>query len=124
MKKIISYISAVVLLASGFSIPSVYADTTSNLNLLISKKVTLGITEPTSDIVSKCDTNSDNVINILDIVELKNSSLNSSNIDLSKFSLVSGYDSLYNIMSLKTTSQFDHIEADTIGNNLLDGNSI
>lgn len=119
MKKIISYISAVVLLASGFSIPSVYADTTSNLNLLISKKVTLGITEPTSDIVSKCDTNSDNVINILDIVELKNSSLNSSNIDLSKFSLVSGYDSLYNIMSLKTTSQFDHIEADTIGNNLL-----
>ena len=44
MKKIISYISAVVLLASGFSIPSVYADTTSNLNLLISKKVTFGIT--------------------------------------------------------------------------------
>ena len=29
------------------------------------------------------------------------------------------YDSLYNVMSLKTTSQFDHIEADTIGNNLL-----
>ena len=119
MKKIISYISAVVLLASGFSITSVYADTNNNVNLLISKKVTLGITEPTSDIISKCDINSDNIINTLDIIELKNSILNSSNIDLSTFSLVSGYDNLYDVMSLKTTSYSDFIEINTINNNLL-----
>ncbi|MGN1412448.1 MAG: RICIN domain-containing protein [Oscillospiraceae bacterium] len=119
MKKVISFIGALVLLSNNIISPVVYADTDSNLNILLSKKVILGITEPNIDIMSKCDVNIDNTINVLDVISLKNRYLTSSDIDLSKYELVSGYDNLYNIMEVSNSSENSYVSIDMFGNNLL-----
>lgn len=118
MKKILSFIGALVLLANNLVAPVVYADDSTNLDILLSKKVTLGIIEPTQDIVSKCDTNLDDVVNIFDVINLKNSYLQSNTIDLSKYQLISGYNNLYNITEISNDSENSYVSIDTIGNNL------
>lgn len=126
MKKLLILLGTLGLSMIASAIP-VQAETVIDTNsvsiadVLMSKKVTLGLTNTTDKILSKYDTNSDGTINIIDTINLKRSFLNhfNSKVNLDNASLVDGYDDLYTLTSIDTKSSYGYANINLVGDNLL-----
>lgn len=127
MKRLLILLGTLGLSMIASAIP-VQAETVVDTNsvsivdILNSKKVTLGLTNVTDEILSKYDTNSDGTINIIDTINLKRNLLNRVNlpINLDNATLVDGYDDLYTLTSIDTKrSSFGYANINLVGNNLL-----